>query len=131
MTNQILKLMFDGDGRDRCSHWCTNKSLAKSQRRSSIAGRALTVMPQSKLAQTGVHVFLFVTMATLFRMRICLLKTGHYALLIARASTERVNPDGSITGRPCLYGYMMAPGGKTVRFDYLQGQNMSLLDEEG
>jgi len=51
---------------------------------------------------------------------------GQYALLIARASTERVKPDGSITGLPYLYGYMMDstdPGsGKII--DYLQGQEM-------
>jgi hypothetical protein len=52
---------------------------------------------------------------------------GGYAVLAARASTERVNPDGSITGLPSLYGYMMDAGnprGGRV-FDYLQGQNMS------
>jgi hypothetical protein len=54
---------------------------------------------------------------------------GRYALLIARASTERVNADGAITGLPSLYGYMMdagEPRGGRV-LDYLQGQNMSLL----
>jgi len=51
---------------------------------------------------------------------------GRYALLIARASTERVNPDGAITGLPSLYGYMMEAGdprGGHI-LSYLQGQNM-------
>jgi hypothetical protein len=52
---------------------------------------------------------------------------GKFAVLIGRGSTERINPDGAITGLPCLYGYMMAPGnpegGRVVA--YLQGQQMS------
>ncbi len=51
---------------------------------------------------------------------------GKYALLIGRGSSERVNTDGSITGLPCLYGYMMSSvnqkGGKIAA--YLQGQRM-------
>jgi len=51
---------------------------------------------------------------------------GQYALLIARASAERVKPDGSVTGLPYLYGYMMDStdprSGKII--DYLQGQEM-------
>jgi len=52
---------------------------------------------------------------------------GQYALLIARGSTERVNRDGSITGLPYLYGYMMDgddPGGGKI-IEYLQGQELS------
>jgi hypothetical protein len=56
---------------------------------------------------------------------------GWYALLVARASTERVLTDsGSITGLPSLYGYMMDAGeprgGRVLA--YLQGQNMSPLN---
>jgi hypothetical protein len=56
---------------------------------------------------------------------------GRYALLVARASTERVLADsGSITGLPSLYGYMMEAGeprgGRVLA--YLQGQNMSPLN---
>jgi hypothetical protein len=55
---------------------------------------------------------------------------GRYALLIAQASTERVNPDGAITGLPSLHGYMMdagEPRGGRV-LDYLQGQNMLAMN---
>ena len=51
---------------------------------------------------------------------------GRYAVLIGRGSSERINPDGAITGLPYLYGYMMAPGvsdGWRV-LAYLQGQRM-------
>ncbi|HJX90609.1 MAG TPA: hypothetical protein VJ372_08940 [Pyrinomonadaceae bacterium] len=55
---------------------------------------------------------------------------GRYALLIAHASTERVNPDGAITGLPALYGYMMEPGQGTGGniLNYLQSQKISLLN---
>ena len=46
---------------------------------------------------------------------------GQYALLIGRASSERVNADGSITGLPYLYGYMIE--GDHIN-TYLQGQEM-------
>lgn len=46
-----------------------------------------------------------------------------YAVLIARASSERVNPDGAITGLPSLYGYMMNASGGHINA-YLQGQHM-------
>lgn len=49
---------------------------------------------------------------------------GKYALLIGRASSERINPDGAITGLPYLYGYMMKSAdprdGRVL--SYLQGQ---------
>jgi hypothetical protein len=51
---------------------------------------------------------------------------GKFAVLIGRGSSERINPDGAITGLPYLYGYMMAPGepsGGRI-FAYLQGQQM-------
>lgn len=52
---------------------------------------------------------------------------GQFAVLIGRASAERVKPDGSITGLPYLYGYMMdgddPRSGKII--EYLQGQGMS------
>ena len=51
---------------------------------------------------------------------------GKYALLIGRASSERVNPEGAITGLPYLYGYMMErgdPRGGRIK-SYLQGQQM-------
>jgi hypothetical protein len=48
---------------------------------------------------------------------------GKYALLIGRASTERVEPDGVITGLPYLYG-MMLPAEKGRILEYLQGQQM-------
>jgi hypothetical protein len=35
---------------------------------------------------------------------------GKFALFIGRGSTERINPDGAITGLPSLHGYMMNPG---------------------
>jgi hypothetical protein len=55
---------------------------------------------------------------------------GQYAVFIARGASERINPDGAITGLPYLYGYMMAgTNGKVL--DYLQGQNMwPLLSHE-
>jgi len=51
---------------------------------------------------------------------------GKYLLLIGRASSERINPDGAITGLPYLYGYMMEGGdssGGRIK-SYLQGQQM-------
>jgi hypothetical protein len=51
---------------------------------------------------------------------------GKFAVLIGNGSTERVNPDGAITGLPYLYGYMMASGkpvGVSI-LDYLQGNEM-------
>ena len=51
---------------------------------------------------------------------------GKFAVLIGHGSSERINPDGAITGLPYLYGYMMAPGttdGGRI-FAYLQGQQM-------
>ena len=51
---------------------------------------------------------------------------GQYIVLIGRGSSERINPDGAITGLPYLYGYMLAPedatGGRILA--YLQGQRM-------
>jgi hypothetical protein len=51
---------------------------------------------------------------------------GQFALLIGRGSSERINPDGAITGLPHLYGYMMAAGqaNRGRILDYLQGQRM-------
>jgi hypothetical protein len=49
---------------------------------------------------------------------------GQYLVLVGRGASERVNPDGAITGLPYLYGYMMSQdkgGGILV---YLQGQKM-------
>lgn len=54
---------------------------------------------------------------------------GQYAVFIGRGASERINPDGAITGLPYLYGYMMqkggarGPHGKEI-LDYLQGQQM-------
>jgi hypothetical protein len=51
---------------------------------------------------------------------------GEYALLIGRGSSERINPDGAITGLPYLYGYMVEgndPKGGLIK-EYLQGQHM-------
>jgi hypothetical protein len=57
-----------------------------------------------------------------------------YAVFIGRGASERINPDGAITGLPYLYGYML-PGGEAGPeargadnggrvLAYLQGQNM-------
>ena len=46
---------------------------------------------------------------------------GRYAVLIGRVSSERINANGSITGLPYLYGYMMDGN---IIYAYLQGQNM-------
>lgn len=51
---------------------------------------------------------------------------GKYVLLIGHGASERINSDGSITGLPYLYGYMMEkgrPDQKEIR-SYLQGQQM-------
>ena len=52
--------------------------------------------------------------------------TGKYALLIGRVCSERINPDGAITGLPSLYGYMMDKVGSegSQILAYLQGQRM-------
>jgi hypothetical protein len=49
---------------------------------------------------------------------------GQYAVLIGRGESDRINPDGSITGLPYLYGYMMQGGPRNRILDYLQGQQM-------
>ena len=51
---------------------------------------------------------------------------GQYAVLIGRAASERINPDGAITGLPYLYGYMMEKGRPDRKeiLAYLQGQQM-------
>lgn len=43
-------------------------------------------------------------------------------VLVARVSSERVNPDGDITGLPYLYGYLMESEEQIT--DYLQGDSM-------
>jgi hypothetical protein len=51
---------------------------------------------------------------------------GRYALLIGRASSERINPDGAITGLPYLHGYMLEranPLGGIIKA-YLQSEEM-------
>jgi len=57
---------------------------------------------------------------------------GKYVVLTGRASSERVNPDGTITGLPYLYGYMLddssSRGGRILA--YLQGQKMLCSCEE-
>jgi hypothetical protein len=47
---------------------------------------------------------------------------GKYEPMIGRVSSERINANGSITGLPYLYGYMMDGAGHINA--YLQGQNM-------
>ncbi|HEX5874903.1 MAG TPA: hypothetical protein VFY60_09670 [Pyrinomonadaceae bacterium] len=47
---------------------------------------------------------------------------GQYAVFVGRGSTEWIDPNGTITGVPYLYGYMMVDNERIV--DYLQGQNM-------
>jgi len=51
---------------------------------------------------------------------------GKYALLIGRVSSERINPDGAITGLPYLYGYMMERASQRgcVIKAYLQGREL-------
>lgn len=49
-----------------------------------------------------------------------------YVLLIGRVASERINPDGAITGLPYLYGYMIegtTPRGNKI-LSYLQGQQL-------
>jgi hypothetical protein len=51
---------------------------------------------------------------------------GQYLVLIGRGASERINPDGAITGLPALYGYIMqptAPDRKEI-LEYMQGQKM-------
>src|SRR5688500_8202194 len=48
---------------------------------------------------------------------------GKFALLIGRASSERINADGAITGLPYLYGYMLNLKDERIN-TYLQGQQM-------
>lgn len=48
---------------------------------------------------------------------------GQYAVLMAWASSERINADGSITDLPYLYGYMQNSRDRRI-YAYLQGQRM-------
>lgn len=52
--------------------------------------------------------------------------TGRYALLIAWASSERVNPGGEQTGLPYLHGYMLHKETPTQTTQNLQGQQLML-----
>jgi WD40 repeat protein len=52
--------------------------------------------------------------------------TNRYALLIAWASSQRVNTDGDQTGLPYLYGYMLDRADSNKISAYLQGQQMML-----
>ena len=47
---------------------------------------------------------------------------GKYAVLLGLASSERINPDGAITGLPYLYGSVMSDPMHIIA--YLQGQKM-------
>ena len=51
---------------------------------------------------------------------------NQYAVFIGYGASERVNADGSITGAPYLYGYMMQPAAPNQKeiLAYLQGQRM-------
>lgn len=51
---------------------------------------------------------------------------GQYLVLIGRGASERINPDGAITGLPALYGYMMQPPALDRKeiLEYMQGQRM-------
>jgi len=48
---------------------------------------------------------------------------GQFVLLIGRLSTQRINPDGAITGLPYLYGYLMNKDDKRIN-TYMQGGAM-------
>ncbi len=50
---------------------------------------------------------------------------GKFALFLGRASSERINRDGSITGLPYIYGYMIGTTDGRI-LSYLQGQRMRL-----
>jgi WD40 repeat protein len=50
--------------------------------------------------------------------------TGRWALLIAWASSERINKDDDQTGLPYLYGEMLNRNDKNSISSYLQGQQM-------
>jgi sugar lactone lactonase YvrE len=52
--------------------------------------------------------------------------TGRYALLVARASSERVHPDDDQTGFPYLYGYMVDRRDDHRFHAHLNGQQMTL-----
>lgn len=47
---------------------------------------------------------------------------GQYAVLVGRGSSDWIDPNGTITDRPYLYGYMMVKEDRIL--DYLQGQYM-------
>jgi len=51
---------------------------------------------------------------------------GQYIVLIGRGASERINPDGALTGLPYLYGYLMEPGraDKKEILAYLEDQGM-------
>ncbi len=52
--------------------------------------------------------------------------TGRYVLLVAWASSERVNPGDDQTGYPYLYGYFLDRADKNKINAYLKGQQMML-----
>lgn len=52
--------------------------------------------------------------------------TGRFALLVAWASSERINPGGEQTGLPYLHGYMLSKDASTQTTKNLQGQQLML-----
>ena len=80
----------------------------------------------------GNHIFRVRKGGHLFQdVRLPYDSTGKFALLIGRVSSERINPDGAITGLPYLYGYMLddiKPGSRVI--EYLRGQTMRCTAKE-
>ncbi|MGI8785991.1 MAG: hypothetical protein ACR2L2_20350 [Acidobacteriota bacterium] len=54
---------------------------------------------------------------------------GQFAVLMAWASSERINADGSITDLPYLYGYMQNSRDGRI-YAYLQGQRIWVINLE-
>ena len=54
---------------------------------------------------------------------------GKFLVVVGRSSSERVNADGSITGRPYLSGMIYAGTGPRI-LAYLQGESMRLRTDE-
>ena len=58
---------------------------------------------------------------------------GKYAVLIGRVASERINPDGAITGLPYLYGYMLekaSPRGGIIKAHLQAGDMLCRANRE-
>jgi hypothetical protein len=113
LSSSILgqaNLLLNPDASDPSAHWKANRD---AEVRDS-SGESIFVV------RNGGYFYQDVKLPTN--------SDGKYALLIGKASAQRINPDNSITDSPYIFGYMIydyKPAGSKIN-TYLQGQRMLL-----